>query len=174
MTTLREKIADLRLRISGAESRRDGWRAAGNQEKYLEAYSLVEALEVQLSSLEQSTRTVAEAASPEQSGDAVARQMAELRIRCDGRSYHYRGYRYDRLLDAMSYARLDRERGSREPVGDEARLEHVPLPTQADRALMQALAITFDGGVFRWREYRYDRLADAVAYASLESGRKPD
>lgn len=174
MTTLREKIADLRLRISGAEARRDGWRASGSQERYLEAYSLVEALEVQLSRLEQSARTVAEAASPEQSGDAVASEMAELCIRYNGRSYHYRGHRYDRFLDAVTYARLDRERGFSEPLGDEAALEQVPLPTQADRALMQALAITFDDGVFRWREYRYDRLADAVAYATLESSRKAD
>ena len=158
MTTLREKIAALRLRIGDAESQRDGWRAAGSQEKYLEAYSLVEALEMQLSSLEQSTRTVAQTVSP------------ELSIRYDGRSYHYRGYRYDRFLDALSYARVDRERGSSEPLRDEAVLDQVPLPTQADRALMQALAITFDEGVFRWRDYRYDRLADAVAYATLESG----
>jgi hypothetical protein len=159
------------LRIRGEESRRDGWRALGSQEKYLESYSLVEALEMQLSGLEQSARTIAEAASPQQSGDAVAKQMAQLRIRYDGRSFHYRGYRYDRFVDAMNYARLDRGRGFSEPVGDEAPLEQVLLPTQADRALMQALAITFDHGVFRWREYRYDRLADAVAYATRDGGR---
>lgn len=162
MTTRREQIAELRLRISSAETQRDGWRAAGSQEKYLEAYSLVEALEVQLSSLEQSMPAVAQAVSP------------ELSIRYDGRSYHYRGYRYDRFLDAVSYARVDHERGSSEALGGEAPLDQVPLPTQADRAVMQALAITFDEGVFRWRDYRYDRLADAVAYATLESGRKPD
>ena len=173
MTTLREKIADLRLRIAGAESKRDGWRAAGSQEKYLESYSLVEALEAQLSSLEQSARTVAVAASPLQSEDAVASQMAELRVRYDGRSYHYRGYRYDRFVDAVNYAQLDRSRGFSEVAGEEAALEQVPLPTEADRALMQALAISFDEGVFRWRAYRYERLADAVAYATLESGRKP-
>ena len=169
MTTLREQIAELRLRISGAESQRDRWRALGSQEKYLEAYSLVEALEMQLASLEQSTRTMADPASPRQSGDAVAREMAELCIRYDGRRFHYRGYRYDRFLDAVNYARVDRERGFTEPLGEEGPLDQVLLPTQADHALMQALAITFDGGLFRWREFRYDRLADAVAYATRES-----
>ena len=153
MTTLREKIAALRLRIGDAESQRDGWRAAGNQEKYLEGYSLVEALEVQLLDLEQSTRLVADAASPQHSADAVASQMTELGVRYNGRSYPYR---YDRFVDAASYARL----------------EQVSLPTEADRALMQALAISFDDGAFRWREYRYDRLADAVAYATRGEGRE--
>jgi hypothetical protein len=171
VTTLREQIAGLRLRITGAESQRDGWRAAGRQEKYLESYSLVEALEVQLSSLEQSTRTVAVAAAPLHSEDAVASQMAELHIRYNGRSYHYGSYRYDRFMDAVNYARLDRERGFSEVSGEGAAMHQVALPTEADRVLMQALAITFADGAFRWREYRYDRLSDAAAYATLHASR---
>jgi hypothetical protein len=46
-----EEIAVLKARIAKAESERDGWRAAGRQEKYLETYLMVEALELQLDRL---------------------------------------------------------------------------------------------------------------------------
>ena len=46
--TLKEDICAMRLRIAKAESERDTWRVSGMQEKYLEAYSMVEALELQL------------------------------------------------------------------------------------------------------------------------------
>jgi hypothetical protein len=49
--SLHEQASALRLRISQAEVERDAWRAAGLQEKYLEAYFMVEALEVQLDRL---------------------------------------------------------------------------------------------------------------------------
>lgn len=44
----------MRARITKAESERDGWRAAGRQEKYLEAYLMVDALELQLERLRMS------------------------------------------------------------------------------------------------------------------------
>ena len=166
---LRGAIAGLKLRISGAESQREVWRAAGNQEKYLEACSLVDALELQLRQLGSAvprTPTTAPAASPRQMGDGMADQMAELCIRYNGRSYGYRGYRYDRFIDAVNYARLDRARGFSEGPGDDRPMEPVRLPTAAERERMQALAITFQDGIFRWREFRYERLADALAYAT--------
>jgi hypothetical protein len=43
-----EDTVSFRNRIAKAESDRDAWRVAGNEEKYLEAYFLVEALELQL------------------------------------------------------------------------------------------------------------------------------
>ncbi len=46
--TLQEDITAINDRIARAESARNAWRAAGREEKYLEAYFLVEALEVQL------------------------------------------------------------------------------------------------------------------------------
>lgn len=49
--SLHEQASGLQLRISRAEAERDAWRAAGLQEKYLEAYFMVEALEVQLDRL---------------------------------------------------------------------------------------------------------------------------
>ena len=45
------EIAALRLRIEKAEHDRDAWRASGRQENYLEACSMVAALEVQLARL---------------------------------------------------------------------------------------------------------------------------
>ena len=52
--TLPEDMVAIRIHIHKAESERDTWRASGNQEKYLEAYSMVEALELQLDGMRQS------------------------------------------------------------------------------------------------------------------------
>ena len=49
--TLHEEIDAARSRIATAQTQRDAWRASGLQEKYLEAFSLVEALELQLDAL---------------------------------------------------------------------------------------------------------------------------
>jgi hypothetical protein len=46
--TLQQDIAAIRGRITKAETDRDAWRAAGLQEKYLEACGLVDRLERQL------------------------------------------------------------------------------------------------------------------------------
>lgn len=151
------KIDELKARLARAESVRDTWRAAGRQENYLEAYSMVEALAMQLAQLEGAARSAA---------DAHAHQAAELCITFNGRSYDYRGYRYDRFAEAVDYARLDRARAFADPGGDDAApLERLPVPSEAERRLMRGLGITFADGVFHWLEYRYDRLADAIAYA---------
>ena len=54
-------IDALRQRIVKAAADRDTWRAAGRQEKYLEADSMVEALETQLDKLERTRRRLAAA-----------------------------------------------------------------------------------------------------------------
>ncbi len=46
--TFQEDIEAIKQRIAKAESERDIWRAAGPEEKYLEAYFAVEALELRL------------------------------------------------------------------------------------------------------------------------------
>jgi len=51
-----QEIAAMQLRIARAETECDGWRQAGMQEKYLEAYSMVEALELQLDVLRRAAR----------------------------------------------------------------------------------------------------------------------
>jgi hypothetical protein len=59
--TIHADIDALRQRIVKAEADRDTWRASGRQEKYLEAYSMVEALETQLDQLERTRRRLAAA-----------------------------------------------------------------------------------------------------------------
>src|SRR5688572_22098765 len=51
--TFQDEITDLRARITRAESQRDRRQASGMQEKYLEACSLVQALELQLEGMRQ-------------------------------------------------------------------------------------------------------------------------
>jgi hypothetical protein len=46
--TLAHDIAALEQRIAQEEEKRDAWRAVGANEKYMEAYGMVEALELQL------------------------------------------------------------------------------------------------------------------------------
>jgi hypothetical protein len=43
-----EDIDAIKGRIARAESARDAWHATGDKERYLEAYFMVEALELQL------------------------------------------------------------------------------------------------------------------------------
>lgn len=51
MTNQQDGLAMARRRLLKAESDRDLWRAAGEHEKYMEAYCLCEALELQLGAL---------------------------------------------------------------------------------------------------------------------------
>jgi len=46
--TFEQEIASLRQRIARSEHARDRWRASGDQERYLEACSMVSALDLQL------------------------------------------------------------------------------------------------------------------------------
>lgn len=55
MTPL-ERIAAVEQRIVKAEAERGQWRAYGSQEKYLEACSMVDALELQLDLLKKAER----------------------------------------------------------------------------------------------------------------------
>jgi hypothetical protein len=110
----------------------------------------------------------AEGAPPsEANSDDLERDMKELFVSFDGVQYVYDGFRYDRLSDAMAYARLMR---SRAPEFDgsttrPARRDHPPL-TEAERTAMRALGIERVGHSFHFESFRYDRLSDAVAYAT--------
>ncbi|WKB55846.1 hypothetical protein [Eleftheria terrae] len=97
-------------------------------------------------------------------------------ISFDGRVYHYRGFRYERLDDAIRYAELLAARGEHAAAGEaDIPAQGVPAqvadavawPTAEEMELMGALSISFDQGVFHFGEYRYDRLSDAVNYARL-------
>ena len=54
--TLQEDIKAVEKRLARAEMDRDAWRTAGREEKYLEAYFMVEALELHLQQLRQPGR----------------------------------------------------------------------------------------------------------------------
>jgi hypothetical protein len=129
--TFQEEVAALSARIAAAHAERDGWRASGMQQKYLEAYSRAEALESQLEGLRQEglratarsddaiQRDVDERrAAPgdgeqrPQAPDASQREMmAELAITLHDDTYHLGPHRYTRLEDAVKYARLLRTQG---------------------------------------------------------------
>jgi hypothetical protein len=99
--------------------------------------------------------------------------MAEYSIGHDGLRYAYNGYRYDRLADAVGYAKLMRSRPSmNDSGGPSTRREGIDVPTDADRELMTSLAIRFEAGAYRFEGFRYDRLADAVNYATLSARRQ--
>ncbi len=190
-----EETAAINTRLVKAMSQRDAWKDSGIQEKYLEAYSLVEALELLLEQknreskrddthmlpapdnlLGQPQREISEGdLSDEVTQRALL--MSEFSIGFNGRYYHYRGYCYDRLSDAVNYARLQRSRpcgGDSDHAGladEEQRqsLEEIVPPSESDLAVMESLAITFRNGTYFFGPYRYDRLTDAVQYARLTS-----
>ena len=176
--TFYEEVVALRARIVKAEAERDTWRTSGMQEKYLEAYTAVEALELQLEALRQQglrNTARAEAGTPgppvdTQAADGRQRLMAEFSISYNGRHYGYDDYRYDRLEDAVHYAQLQRSlgRGDRLRVADAMPpAESIEAPDESEREPMAALGITFEDGVYHLGEYRYDLLMDAVNYARL-------
>jgi hypothetical protein len=176
-TPAESQIAGLKWRLARAEADRDTWRAAGMQENYLGACSLVDGLNLQLDQLEATARLpatpsvalIAPTEPPAASTPARAGETSELSITSIGRQYGYRGYRYDRFTDAIDYARLDRSRAFADPgVDDALPLEHSTTPSESELALMRTLGISFTAGVFQWRQFRYERLADAVVYARRE------
>jgi hypothetical protein len=105
-----------------------------------------------------------------------ARLMATLGIHHEGRYYHFRSYRYTRLEDAVAYARLVATRAARmlpeDNLPSRSFDDDVTSPTGTDTALMQSLGVSFEGGRYVYEGFHYDRLADAVAYASLRHSRE--
>jgi hypothetical protein len=169
-------IAVLKMRLATAESQRNTWRATGNQEKHLEACSMVDALELQIGALEQTARRaalIAEAGIPLQAPPAIPelpaereRLMAEFAITFNGRHYQYGRHRYGRLADAVDFAQ--RQRSNPGHLLGAAPPHAAEVPTEAQRLLMSSLGITFQDGVYRLGDYRYDRLTDALEYANLK------
>jgi hypothetical protein len=89
----------------------------------------------------------------------------KLCITFNGRHFSYRGYCYDHFTDAVNYARLDRSRAFVDDDAPPAPAEAPLPPTENERVLMSALGVSFVDGMYCWREYRYERLADALACA---------
>jgi hypothetical protein len=92
----------------------------------------------------------------------------------DGRAYHYRQYSYDRVEDALNYARLERARPDFDKIAPTCmRWRQFPAPTEQERAQMAAHDIVCQGGYFFYGPYRYEVLADALNYAEREPGLRP-
>jgi hypothetical protein len=93
--------------------------------------------------------------------------MSDLSITHHGRYYHFAGYRYERLVDAIAFAQLDRERPSLQRTDPPAfvQVDAVEVPTADDRQLMLDLSIAFENGSFVFEGFHYDRLIDAANYA---------
>jgi hypothetical protein len=175
-------IAVLKVRLATAETQRNTWRAAGTQEKYLEACSMVDALELQIGALVQTARRAALiAALPPEPAPSVAkvpaespaereRLMAEFAISFNGRHYQYGRHRYGLLANAVNYAQRQRSNSGPNPrhLLGAAPPQAAEVPSEAQRKLMSSVAITFQDGVYRLGDYRYDRLADALDYANLK------
>ena len=82
-----EDIAAIQARIAKAESERDTWQVSKRQEKYLEAYSMVEALELQLGRLRKAAPSVAKR---DETLSERERLMAEFSIAFNGRHFSIR------------------------------------------------------------------------------------
>ncbi len=98
--------------------------------------------------------------------------MHEFAIERDGSRYLFHGYRYDRLSDAVGYAKLMRLKpgqGGRGPAVAGAAVDSEPTPAQRDA--MSELGIQARGGFYHFEPYRYERLEDAITYARLSRHR---
>ena len=101
------------------------------------------------------------------------RSHPESDIHYNGLQFEYHGYRYDRLEDAQAYARLMKSSAtSDDPHGPFVAHATRTAPTDAQRVLMAALAIGFEAGTYRFENFRYDLLSDAVDYARLTRRRQ--
>jgi hypothetical protein len=102
----------------------------------------------------------------EPSEDDTRRLMAEYSISHEGRHYQFAEYRYERLADAVAYARLvGAPRAEQSDSPSLMRVDAVEAPQAADRQLMLELSISFERGSFVFAGFHYDRLIDAVNYA---------
>jgi len=107
-------------------------------------------------------------ASPVLPPDAAA-----FGISFDGRAYHFGQYSYERLADALHYARLERARpGFREDPTPRNWAQWAG-PTPEERTQMAAHGIAFERGYYVYGPYRYDLLSAALDYAQREPGLAP-
>jgi hypothetical protein len=93
--TLQDEIARLRTRIAAARAERDGAQGSGAQSRYLDAVSRLEGLERDLEALRREGHRAL----------ASHGAMAELGIRLDRGLFCVGGARYERLEDAVKFAR---------------------------------------------------------------------
>lgn len=96
-------------------------------------------------------------------------QALALDVTFNGTQFRYRDFRYDKLADAVAFARLDGLRdGYRSAFRVGPEWLPRPAPSHSEIALMGRHAISFDGRHYRYMNHRYDRLADALSYAQCK------
>ena len=99
--------------------------------------------------------------------------MAAFGVTRSGRFFLSHGYRYSKLEDAVAYAHLLGTRPKPSAEDDHAvptRIEEEPaaVGSAEDERLMATCGISLADGQYVFGGFRYDRLADAVAYARPE------
>ena len=164
------KIADLHARIAKTLGDADCWRGAGSQEKYLEAYSQVEALEIELDQVRRlAGKFPPDTGAPPPAAETREGLMAEFSISLVGGQYQYAQYRYDRLDDAVAYAKKQRVAPSACDAGDVLPAPRaVEAPDELQLRRIGQAGITFRDGRYHFGPYSYDRLEDAMRYARLQ------
>ena len=97
-------------------------------------------------------------------------EVAAFGVSFDGRAYHFEQFSYDRLADALHYARLERARpGFREEPAPR-NWKQWAGPTPEERQRMAAHGVVFEDGYYFYGPYRYDLLSAALDYARHEPG----
>jgi len=92
----------------------------------------------------------------------------DLGIWFDGRSFHYQHYRYERLADAVAFARADQRRPDYRPVPLPLSWEQWTAPSGEECEIMATYGIVYEHGTYRYKEFHYDFLEQALAYARRE------
>lgn len=92
-------------------------------------------------------------------------QMVRLSITFDGRYYHLDCFRYGKLIDAVNYAMLKRNRSFRMDGETVECLARVERPDLEDQRHMAASNVSFENGVYCFQSFHYDRLVDALNYS---------
>ena len=166
MTQQQHVLSEINARLAKANSECETWLAARAIDRFLEACSKVEALEIERAMIAKGAST---AAFDKMHVPDRAEVMADLSIVYDGcRFYYYDAYRYDTLECAVDYAQLQRARAG--PGQRKIPMPTLPIsvkPSDSDRDLMGSEGVTFVNGMYSLGDYRYEALADALAYARL-------
>lgn len=92
--------------------------------------------------------------------------MMQLGITYNGNQYQYQTYRYDRLEDALNYARL---RPPTPKPPEQPRPAAAPQPSP--EVQMRQFGVTKVGNQYQYQTYRYDHLEDALNYARYDQSR---
>ncbi|TFW32933.1 hypothetical protein [Massilia horti] len=89
----------------------------------------------------------------------------DLGIWFDGRTCHYQEDRHDILEDAIAYAKVVQRRPGYRPIALPQIWEQWLGSTSDEADLMATFGIDSERGTYRYREFHYDFLEQALDYA---------